>query len=354
MAWYHDLNSVLFHLGPLTIKWYGVSYILGFICGYFILWKLATSLTLRVQPVRIADALLVLIFATIAGGRIGYAAIYNPSIFTGFSSSFPFWDLLAIHKGGMASHGGMVGLMLGALYISRRMTDPAPQPLAQVTDALCLAAGPGIIFGRLANFINGELLGAVVAKPGEPGPWWAVRFPQELRDWENATTPPPLTTTPLLAEPQRQALVELVINNARPNETFSSSIANLVSRAESMRPQLEPLLHARHPSQLYSALLEGLIPGIIVAIIALKQRSAGLITGAWLMMYGLGRIAVEFFRLPDAQFANPRPMGLSRGQWLSVGMVMIGAIVIAWVITRARGKKDNLGPAWKASSEQSA
>lgn len=354
MAWYHDLDPVLFHLGPLTIKWYGISYIAGFICGYLVLWKLAAAGTLKLQPNRVADAMLVLVLGTIAGGRLGYAAIYNPSIFTGFTSSFPFWELLAIHHGGMASHGGMVGLMLAAWCISRRMTDPAPQPLSQVTDALCLAAGPGIVFGRVANFVNGELLGAVVAKPGEPGPWWAVRYPQELLDWAGPSSPPSTTTTPLLEPAKQQALVDLVINNARANETFSSSIANLVHRAESMRPQLEPILHARHPSQLYSAVLEGVIPAIIIGFMALKQRSAGILTGTWLMLYGMGRIIAEFFRLPDAQFTDPRPLGLSRGQWLSALMMLIGSAVIIWALARAKrrsesgiSRENNLGPAWR-------
>ncbi|MFT3686056.1 MAG: prolipoprotein diacylglyceryl transferase [Phycisphaerales bacterium] len=122
----------------------------------------------------------------------------------------------------------------------------------------------------------------------------------------------------------------LVRSVKRPEETWNAALEHIVARAAQFRPQLEPLLSARHPSQLYAALLEGVAVLLVVWIVAARPRKPGVVGGWWLISYGVARILDEFWRLPDAQFTEGRPMGLSRGQWFSAAMVAGGitAVVI--------------------------
>ena len=115
----------------------------------------------------------------------------------------------------------------------------------------------------------------------------------------------------------------------------------LVAKAGIHRAELEPLLAARHPSQLYAALLEGVAVCIVVWIVAARPRKSGVVGGCWLIAYGIARIIDEFWRLPDAQFAEGRPMGLSRGQWFSAAMVAVG--IAAVVVCSRKGGPKMLG-----------
>jgi len=352
-AYFHDLDPVLIHLGPLAIRWYGLSYVLGFVVGYLLLSFLARRTLIALPPHRVADAMIWLIAGTIIGGRIGYALVYDQALFITFRSAPPFWDLLALHKGGMASHGGMIGLALAAWRISRGWFDPSTGLVEgrcswrEVADALSLVAPFGIFFGRIANFINGELLGAIVAAPGQsapqpvpqPVPWWSVRFPQELVSGH----------APKLDPVQAAALDALLVDVSRAQATLTGgpgltrfqALDVLVAKAAQYRPQLEPLLSARHPSQLYQAVGEGLLVAAVVWTIAARRVRAGLVAGAWITTYGVARIVTELYRLPDAQFVVQRPLGLSRGQWLSVLMVAIGLTIITLVL---RAKRTEHGP----------
>jgi phosphatidylglycerol:prolipoprotein diacylglycerol transferase len=316
--------------------------------GYALLSLLARRSLIAIPHHRVPDAMLWLIGGTIVGGRVGYAIVYDPALFTGFHATPPWWDLLALHKGGMASHGGMVGLALAAWRISRGWFDrdtglvQGRSTWPEVADALSLVAPFGIVFGRIANFINGELLGAIVARPGEPAPWWAVRFPQELVSGHAPALSPQQAT-------QLDALMLQAANAAGATVGTASSLSRyalldwIVANADKLRPQLEPLLSARHPSQLYQALGEGVLVALVVWTIAARRVRAGLVAGAWIVTYGIARIITEFYRLPDTQFAVQRPWGLSRGQWLSVGMVVIGLALIFWVLRRKDQPARHLG-----------
>lgn len=190
--------------------------------------------------------------------------------------------------------------------------------------------------------MNGELLGRVVAKPGETGPWWAVRFPQEHLSGH----------APDLSEAQQLELGRLVMESRLPDDSekywFEDAYPRVLDKLQSggaevsreVAERLEPLVSARHPSQLYQALAEGLVTLIVVWLVARKPRVPGVI-GAWfLITYGIGRIVTEFWRLPDDHFTGKgafdlaQPLGLSRGQWLSVGMVVFGAGLLVWLLKR--------------------
>lgn len=346
-SWFHTLDAVAFSLGPIVVRWYGLSYLAGFVAGYFLMVRLAKAGLTALPAHRVADALLLLVMGVLVGGRLGYALVYDRALLTSFSSSFPFWELLAINKGGMASHGGILGVALAAWLIARGFkredgTREGQSSFLATTDVMCLCGAIGIFFGRMANFINGELLGAVVSPPGQPGPWWAVKYPQELLSGH----------APKLSPTQQQALDALVTSASKPGENYDQALTHVVTHASTYKTQLEPLISARHASQLYQAAGEGLFVFALVWLIARRPRLAGVVSAWWLIAYGVMRIVTEFYRLPDTQFAVQRPWGLSRGQWLSVGMLVLGVAVLGYVMRRGGVKHLGWGGQRRVTSDE--
>lgn len=341
-AWLHDLDPYVFRIsGDFGPRWYAVSYLLSFVLGWWLLRWLAGRGVCLVPRANLIDAAITIVVGIMVGGRIGYVLAYEPALLTEFTSTPPWWGLLAIHRGGMASHGGMVGVIVACWFVSRgfRQEDGTRKgrcPWTHVLDMLAMVAPVGLCLGRLANFINGELLGRVVAAPGEAAPWWAVRYPQEYVE----RTHTELTATRTEAVYWRA--VELGQSNLLPTDDLSkvdwrTGIARVIGRLQDgsaeAAAKLEPLVSARHPSQLYQALAEGVVLFGVLWFVARKPRLPGVI-GCWfLMTYGVGRIATEFVRLPDAGLGRIGPF--SRGQWLSVVMVLVGAAIL--FIIRARG-----------------
>lgn len=341
-SWFHDLGPVLLQLGPIAIRWYGLSYVLGFIAGWYLLSRLARRNLIALPPDRVGDAAMLFVLGVVLGGRLGYALLYDPTLFITISSGFPFWALLEINKGGMASHGGIVGTILAAAVISRGFKDDDGKrvgtcPAPHMMDTIALVCPVGLGLGRLANFINGELLGKIVTMPGAgPGPWWAVKFPQEVLD-EHA---------PDLSAPQVESLRTLAATYARSGDiTFAQQYQRLLEtlhaggeRAAQIKHDLAPLLASRHPSQLYQFAAEGLILGLALWWIWRKPRKPGVVGSWFLILYGAMRIATEFWRLPDGHLAVQRIAGLSRGQWLSVLMVILGLVLLRWFMSRDAAK----------------
>jgi len=264
------------------------------------------------------------ILGTLVGGRIGYAAFYRPSLFIDFDGSFPFWGLLKINEGGMASHGGMIGLVIASIFIARRTKRPA----LHIIDAVCLTGPVGVVFVRCANFINGELLGRVVAQPGEPAPWWSVRYPTEFLERPMDIANP---------EQRERALWEIVDRNNlmlpgdSPSDALNRLLAQLRTGNAQLAEEIAPILTARHPTQLYQAFAEGVVIFIALWLVWMKPRKPGIVCAWFLVLYGIGRIITEIWRLPDAHLASARLMGLSRGQWLSAAMILVGLGLFAYI-----------------------
>lgn len=329
-AWLHDWSPFVWRISPsFGIRWYGLAYVAGFIAAWMILARLARRGRIIIPADRIGDFILGVVVGTILGGRLGYALIYNRALFTELLPGPPWWGLLAINQGGMASHGGMAGIVLACLILARRWKLPA----LHLTDCLARVAPVGIFFGRLANFVNGELLGAPVSPPGAPGPWWAVKFPQELLERQTDEQIEMLAR----AAPE---LAEVAASGSTTNDSaIAATIHQLQHGSADAARLLEPLLYARHPSQLYQAIAEGVFLGLALWWIARRPAARdrhGLITAWFFILYGIGRIITEVWRLPDAQFGDAgRIAGLSRGQWLSAGLIVAG-IGLLWRRTRTR------------------
>lgn len=272
----HTLDPVLVRIwGPLAIRWYGLAYVAGFICAYVALHRDITQGRLRLSADDLQTLLYYVIIGVMLGGRLGYLLFYQ----------FSAWRadpvlLFRVWEGGMASHGGMLGLMaaVGLFTRSRQAS------FLHVTDALATAAPIGIFFGRIANFINGELWGRITRVP------WAVIFPQEV--------------------------------GLQPDQPgFGAEVQRLYAAG---------LLSPRHPSQLYAAVLEGvLLWGVLVWLRRTRwARVDGRSGAAFLLCYALGRSVGELFREPDRLYFG----WLTQGQLLSALL----ALPAGWVLWLTR------------------
>lgn len=282
-------------LGSFTfaLRWYALAYLAGLGLGWWVIMRackrpeLWPHNTPPMQPEKVEGLLTAVVIGVILGGRLGYVAFYQP----GFYLENPGL-ILQVWQGGMSFHGGLLGVTIAAMIFCR--INKAP-PL-QVADAMAMVVGFGLLFGRLANFVNAELWGRASDAP------WAVIFPGAAA--QDCAGP--------------EGLVEY----------FGATVC------------------ARHPSQLYEAALEGALLLAVVLTLAFKAgwlKRPGAITGMFLLIYGASRYLVEFFRQPDAQFVGPDnpigyalalspEVGLTMGQILTIPMVLAGF----WLILRAK------------------
>ncbi len=261
--WIHDWDPVLLHFTEtIGIRYYGLAYLAGFFAAWWLLRVYSKRGFTRLTGDQIGDLVTALIIGVMIGGRLGYFFFYKPSDL----AADPL-ILLRIWEGGMASHGGFLGVAAALWWCGRRLKLPA----LHLSDLVVSVAPIGLFFGRVANFINGELWG----RPSTVA--WAVIFP------ESAAKPGMLIT------------------------------------------EITP----RHPSQLYAAALEGLLPLIIMQILVWKtswmRAAPGRIAGAFLVVYAIGRSIGEQFREPDAEPI----LGLTRGTFYSIFLLIAGVVLMA-------------------------
>ena len=296
---------------------------------------------------KLGDYLLAVVLGTMLGGRIGYALFYSQELLTDFSGNFPFWGVLRVWEGGMASHGGMLGIILAAVWYARRNK----QDWMNLGDLTTLGGSLGIFAGRLANFFNGELYGRPIESATSFGAKWAVKFPTEAYLWLKYDAEKPISDSapdllPRLANAAEAVgvssahyldLASRVRTSMGARNEIQGIIQKLIAATETHNEAvvraLEPVLTARHPYQIYGSLLEGLLLFVIAAVVWKKPRKPGVVGGVWLVSYALVRIATEQFRMPDAHIGY-QLLGLTRGQWLSVAM-LVGAIgVLVYALKR--------------------
>ncbi len=162
MLHYPNIDAVAIQIGPLAVRWYGLMYLAGFLCAYLLIIKLVKKGDLDISSEGISDLLFACILGVILGGRIGYVLFYN--------SSF-YWHnpqhIFYIWQGGMSFHGGLLGVIVAAMWFTAKRK----LPRAALADILVMSSCFGLFFGRIGNFINGELWGRVTQVP------WGMVFP---------------------------------------------------------------------------------------------------------------------------------------------------------------------------------
>lgn len=252
---YHALDPVAFTLGPLTVRWYGIAYLLGFICAGVVMYHTQKRWKLGLSVDDVFSIVIGVVFGIIIGARLFYVIFYIYG--AGESLSSPL-EIFATWEGGMSFHGGLVGAVVGGAIVCRMYHISIPT----ICDLGVIGAPIGLFFGRCANFVNGELWGKETDLP------WGVMF-----------------------------------------ETGGAVY--------------------RHPSQLYEAILEGLVIFAVLYVMSRRvpPRPQGTFMGAFLTLYGVARILVEFVRVPDAQLGylfGP----ITMGQLLSLPLVVIGVALL--------------------------
>jgi len=306
LAYYvHHFDPFIFHvtktIGP---RWYGMAYVLAFLCGYLLLRYLSRRGYADLSAERVADFITgCALFGVILGGRLGYVLFYKPEMLLHPLSIFQVWE------GGMSSHGGILGLILFTLYYSYRHK----LSWLNLGDNLVVVAPIGLFFGRCANFINGELYGRAARVP------WATQFPKELLEIGNAS------------EAERAVTACQQID---PGLTTPDAIISHLHNEPQIQQVLRGILTPRHPSQLYEAFLEGIVLFAILWFVRTRTRQPdGVISGLFLICYAIFRIFVEYFREPDASMI----WSLTRGQFFSIFLIVIGAGFIFSAYSRKRG-----------------
>jgi len=291
-----EFDPIWFSIGPLPIRWYALAYVAGIVLGWWYAGQLIKRARLwapgkpPLTSVQLDDLVMWITLGIILGGRFGYALFYKPvmfaQLFTGDSLGERF-ELFQLWTGGMSFHGGMIGTTLAVVLYAR-----AKGLRTLSIGDMALATAPiGLFFGRLANFVNGELWGRTTDVP------WGVNFCN---------------------------------NNAR--EIYGQTCAVMIDAGVVVGPGDV----VRHPSQLYEAGLEGLLLFIILALAIWSWKllsKPGYVTGLFLLGYGLSRAALETVRQPDAGFEH-LPLGLTMGMLLSTPMILLGA----WLVWRARSR----------------
>ncbi len=256
---YQALDPVAFSIGTFEVRWYSLAYIVGFLCVALTVWRLARLWQLELSADDLYIVIMSCVVGVIVGGRLGYVLFYGIDYYL----SHPL-EIFLLNQGGMSFHGGLVGAIV-ASYASCRY---CKLNFTTVADMVVCGAPIGLFFGRIANFINGELWG----KASDVA--WAVSF-----------------------------------------ESGGGV--------------------ARHPSQLYEALLEGLV--LFLVLYALSRKTPplaqGTFIGVFLALYGIFRFLVEFVRLPDSQLGYLFGTDwFTMGQLLSLPLILTGTLFIVFSV----------------------
>ena len=265
-----SIDPIAFSIGPLAIRWYSLAYIVGILGGWWLMIKLSLRTKSPFTPPLISDFIAYAVVGIILGARLGYVLFYNPH----FYFTHPA-EIIALWHGGMSFHGGLLGVVTAAFIFAK----VKKISFFAMTDILAVVAPLGLMLGRIANFINGELYGKVA-----PDLLWAVSFPA---------------------------------GGGVP----------------------------RHPSQLYEAALEGLLPLLVFTalwfFVPFVSKHKGFISGVFLLWYALARSAVELVRVPDSQIGYF--LGhITMGQILCLPLLIAGLLIIAFALKhKEKGEEKN-------------
>ena len=264
---FQSLDPIAFTVGPFAVRWYGLAYLAGFFCAGLVLYLVGRHWKLKLRGDDVLMVVVGVAFGVIVGARLFYVLFYNLPYYLAHPG-----HILMFVEGGMSFHGGLVGALVGGYIACRALR----LSFVTMADLASIGAPLGLFFGRLANFVNGELWGKPTDVP------WAVAFP---------------------------------------------------SGGGVMR----------HPSQLYEAVLEGIVIFVVLIVLARRvpPRPRGTFIGTFLTLYGMFRFLVEFVRVPDAQLGyllGP----ITMGQLLSLPLAAAGIAIL--VVAHRRARPQSLTP----------
>jgi len=314
-------ESYIHHIDPWVlrfsdgfgIRWYGVAYLTGFLVGWLLLRWMARSGRSLLTTAQVGDFVTFIVLGVLLGGRIGHVLLYDRWLLWEFSASPPWWGLLAINRGGMSSHGGIVGVIVACIWFGLRRG----LPVWHLLDLVAFASPAGLGLGRVANFINGELWGrALPASMREDPPWWSIKYPEEILGSQFDTS--------------RLAPLEALVT---PSDSLAEAI---VQAAQSGRvvvlERLAPLLTPHWPSQVFQAITDGILLSLLLCMVWLRPRSPGVVASWFLIGYGGLRFMTEQFREPDHGVFRLGELTLP--MLLSLSMVAVGAILLILIVRR--------------------
>ena len=290
MLVYPDINPIAVRLGPIKVHWYGIMYLLGFGTAWLLArWRAARPGSTW-KAVDVDDLVFFSMIGGILGGRVGYVLIYGLTFWTAQNPWYPFqvWD------GGMSIHGGLIGALIALWIFARRRG----RSFGDVLDFTAPLPEPGLLFGRIGNFINGELWGKPTSLP-----WGFIVDPKHL-------------------------------HASQANNAYS----------ECARFGITPCILHVQPSQLYEGLLEGIVLFAVMWWFTSKPRPRLAPSGLFLVLYGLFRFLVEFVRVPDQQIGYLAWGWLTMGQVLSTPMIIAGVALLVFAYRR-RAPSGNLAVA---------
>ena len=275
MIFLHQIDPVAVSLGPLRVHWYGLMYLLGFLLAWWLgRRRIRAGRLPGVDEDGFGDLLFYGLIGVIVGGRLGSVLFYDFNTYL----QNPL-QVLKVWEGGMSFHGGLIGVLVAAWLWSRRHR----RHFFDTMDFLAPLVPPGLGFGRIGNYIGGELWGKYTR--GD----WGVVFPSGL------------------PEPYR-------------------SLDPVALKAQFDAGALDAF--ARHPSQLYQAFLEGLVLFCVLWWYSAKPRPRYAVSGLFALLYGSFRFLVEFVRMPDAHLGYLALGWLTMGQVLSLPLVVLGLFLL--------------------------
>lgn len=330
----HQLDPVIIQFTQgIALRWYGLAYLAAFLFGYLLLKRLAVRKLWVLPPEKTADFIAACaLFGVFLGGRLGYILFYHvPRAGWGSLADDPLL-VFRVWEGGMASHGGILGLVIFTFFYARKHK----VSWMGLGDGLCVVAPIGLLCGRLANFINGELYGRVA-----DGVAWAVKFPTAFTDPkapEFARLGEALAATGA-ADPQFLESMNAIEPSTLVGEgryLYAQRLIEANRDSDKITEAIAPYLEPRHPSQLYEGLLEGALLFAILWFVRVKFPKAphGLLTGLFFGLYATFRIFAEQFREPDAAWVIEGV--LTQGQFLSLFMYLFSAAFLVFAFRKRR------------------
>jgi len=314
----HDLSPVLIRFtDAIQLRWYGLAYLGAFLVGAWLLNVLAKRKLWVLPPGAAGDFIAAAaIFGVFIGGRLGYMLWYH--------TREHGWDWLSedplmvfkVWEGGMASHGGILGLVIFTWVYAKKKN----VSWRGLGDGLCVVSPLGLFFGRMANFINGELYGRTTE-----GVAWAVKFPRALVEQPKAEGLN-LESALMAAEGASKELSTKWSQQIPPDRIAFEQMLEVQRHEPAVSKAIEPFLLPRHPSQLYEGLLEGIALFAILWFVRTRfpKAPAGVLTGLFFIFYALFRIFAEQFREPDSKMVGM----MTSGQFLSLFMIIAGAAFV--------------------------